>query len=169
MKKVLTLFCLLMAVACKKKDDTNGIYHCTIVTNDKVPAKFVMTGFSTAELDTVLYKTYQPGSNFSTLLSTIVLGLADSKIFPDDSPSRWYFIDTWPGEYEIVVPATGSTYRLSGFHTQDSIQHFDSDRPCNDNTGHAVYNRIIDTILINGKPTPATYHYTTVAFYRLYR
>ncbi len=135
-------------MGCKKQDGGDGYYHCTEYAFLS-PVRIGFVGLSSTELDTIIIKTFQSASNFSTLINTSVISDKNLIISGDSVISQ---IELDPNDYEVNIPATGSTYRIWNFHEGDSIVEYTSNIPCNSpNRGHhPPYRRTVDSLNING-------------------
>ncbi len=129
------LFCILAALslaACKKNKTDNRVYNTVYVVNKM---NFAMVGYDTTELGTVIVKRYQPDGTFANLVDSALLVTPASS---STNGSYWYVFNSVPGhdsvlninyiiarsynynhsyipyDYEIVVPSSNRTYKISG-------------------------------------------------------
>lgn len=145
--------CMMLLNSCRKEDKGDGYYHCQAYAL-KVPVNIGFTGFSLSEVDTIIVRTFQAGSNFSTLVSTTSVSDTSMKLSGDTV--QGYYFQLFPGDFEIVVPATGNSYRIWDFHSKPAVVEYTNNIPCNSpNNGHPPpFYQTVDSVVVDGVMIP---------------
>jgi hypothetical protein len=140
--------CAILLNACRKEDKGDGYYHCQAYAL-KVPVNIGFVGFSLSELDTITVNTFQTGSNFSGHFSTTKFTNTSMKLSRDTAQGSFQL---FPGDYEILLPATGASYRIWDFHTRPAVVEYTNNIPCNSlNNGHPPpFYQTVDSVVVDG-------------------
>lgn len=134
-----SLLCLFLLVGCKK-DESNPQNSNTNTNNDTcftqckiVPMPVLFSNsFSPDEIDTVIVKKYTYGDNFTQLEADTTYTLADTIRYSD--PGMLGFTELQlrgDYDYEIIIPATGHTFRISNITYPEKYLNHDCSHPRN--------------------------------------
>lgn len=135
---------LLSAVACERLVTCQyRIYYYSF--------GFAFEGFTTQEVDTLILKTYEPGTGFSFLLRTDTVYTTNHKII-DSTIYRNRETDTlqigsesgfwaiWPGsDYILEIPALQSAIKITEVTQGPNADTFQMEDHCSPGAGQARY------------------------------
>lgn len=149
----LRLFCLLLfcfcLASCKRK---NAICHYSIFYLRGTYVAF--SGFSAQDLDTIIIRRYQPGSQFQQLVDTVT-SFADTNFRKNDIAycdfnNLNFFISEY--DYEYFVKSTNSLFRISDIETGEKSGTREGSPDCSPGSGSA---QILPytSVMVNGKKT----------------
>lgn len=132
-KTFLLVLSLLVLAGCKKPDDTPTERECGVSCTDRPMSIALSTGdYTDEEMDTVILKRYEGGSNFSQLIDSTLkivppdtgqytsehIATVESNVYGDDS------------DLEVVIPGAGQVYRVWDIKAVNEVRTFKSDN-CN--------------------------------------
>ena len=129
MKPVLFSFLsLFMLAGCNPAPPTNpGNQYCPITcTNAPIRLTFE-NDYTMEDIDTVIVNKYTYGSSYSQLQLTHTYSLADTTSYVETQPVGIGFKSLWlrgDYDYEIIIPATAQTFRVSGIVEPNVTQEF---------------------------------------------